>query len=161
MDKIPPPPQPLPDELWGETWRFASIPAGDLWDMFVGRPIPVLSMSDEYQPVNLGIASSILIPGVTIYGGKRSMQLVVWLQEQVPQNLIYQETEPNQAGGLVLTGADQQRWVVMTFHDQAIATAGQRYQQRQNLAKGLHFLLVQPDDSGITYSGLWILKTQP
>jgi hypothetical protein len=48
----------------------------------------------------------------------------------------------------------------MTFHDQAIATAGQRYYQRQQEAKGLHFLLVQPDDSDVTFSGLWILQAK-
>jgi hypothetical protein len=160
MPDMPAPPQPLPDELWGEEWRFASIPAGDLWEMFGDRPIPVLSMPDRLNPVNLGIASNAFIPGVIIYGGRQSMQLTFWLQGQNPQAVIYQETEKNLAGGLLLTGADTQRWVVMTFHDQAIATAGQRYYQRQQEAKGLHFLLVQPDDSDVTYSGLWILQAK-
>lgn len=155
---LPAPPQPLPDRLWGEEWRFASIPAGDLWDMFGDRPIPILAMPDHLNPVKLGIASNTLISGVVIYGGRQSMQLAFWLQEQKPQQVIYQETEANQAGGLLLTGADQQRWVMMTFSDQAIAIAGQRYQQRQQDAKGLHFLLVQPDDSDMTHSGLWILQ---
>ncbi|MGB2926339.1 MAG: Tab2 family RNA-binding protein [Limnothrix sp.] len=158
MNSMPAPPQPLPDELWGEEWRFASIPAGDLWDMFGDRPIPVSSMPPANNPVQLGIASDTFIPGVVIYGGRQSMQLTFWLQEQQPEILIYQETEHNQAGGLLLTAADTTRWVVMTFHDQAIAIAGQRYQQRLMDAKGLHFLLVQPDDSDVTYSGFWLLR---
>ena len=157
-DQMPAPPQPLPDELWGEEWRFASIPAGDLWDMFCDRPIPFLSMPTEFKPVNLGLASNTFIPGVVIYGGRQSMQLAGWVAERKPQTHIYQETEKNLAGGLLLNDQSEQRWVTLTFHDQAIATAGQRYQQRLIEAKGLHFLLVQPDDSDVTFSGLWLLK---
>jgi len=159
MNQMPPPPQPLPDELWGEEWRFASIPAGDLWDMFGDRPIPISMMPPERNPVNLGIASNTFIPGVIIYGGRQSMQLALWLKEQTPKTFVYQETERNLAGGLLLTAADATRWVVMTFHDQAIATAGQRYQQRLMDAKGLHFLIVQPDDSDVTHTGIWLLQS--
>ncbi|NJO21578.1 MAG: DUF1092 family protein, partial [Spirulinaceae cyanobacterium RM2_2_10] len=34
-----PPPRPLPDNLWGETWRFAALPAGEL-TAFRDRPLP-------------------------------------------------------------------------------------------------------------------------
>ena len=157
-DQMPAPPQPLLDELWGEEWRFASIPASDFWDMFGDRPIPFLSMPPEFNPVNLGIASNTFIPGVVIYGGRQSMQLASWVAERKPKTHIYQETEKNLAGGLLLNDKSDQRWVTLTFHDQAIATAGQRYQQRLMAARGLHFLLVQPDNSDVTFSGLWLLK---
>jgi hypothetical protein len=39
-----------------------------------------------------------------------------------------------------------------------VKTAAQNYTTRKALAKGLHFLVVQPDDSGITYSGFWLFK---
>jgi hypothetical protein len=155
---LPAPPQALPDHLWGESWRFGSIPAGDLWEMFSDRPLPILSLPEELKPINLGLASNILIPGTIIYGGRQSMPLALWLQEQQPQTVFYQETDANLAGGLVLTSADTQRWVIMTFQDQAIATAGQRYQQRLQRAQGLHFLLVQPDDTEVTHTALWLLK---
>jgi hypothetical protein len=35
-----PPPAPLPENLWGEEWRFGTIPAGDLIDGCNDRPIP-------------------------------------------------------------------------------------------------------------------------
>ena len=157
-DSMPTPPQALPDELWGEGWRFASIPAGDLWDMFCDHLIPFLSMPEEFKPVNLGIASNTFIPGVVIYGGRQSMQLASWIAECKPLTHLYQETEKNTAGGLLLNNQSDQRWVTLTFHDQAIVTAGQRYQQRLTASQGLHFLLVQPDDSNVTYSGFWLLK---
>lgn len=50
------------------------------------------------------------------------------------------------------------RWVMATFEDSEMAAAAQTYQQRKQLIKGLNFLLVQPDDSGMTYSGFWLLQ---
>ncbi len=43
---------------------------------------------------------------------------------------------------------------VATFEDQEVLLA-QVYEQRKNQSQGLHFLLVQPDDLGMTYSGFW------
>ncbi|MDE5086380.1 MAG: Tab2/Atab2 family RNA-binding protein, partial [Trichodesmium sp. St16_bin2-tuft] len=50
-------------------------------------------------------------------------------------------------------------WVVATFSDQEVSGAGQVYEQRKQQSQGLHFLLVQPDDSGMTYSGFWLLES--
>nr|WP_317106120.1 Tab2 family RNA-binding protein [Chroococcidiopsis sp. SAG 2025] len=36
----------------------------------------------------------------------------------------------------------------------------QIYAQRQQQSQGLHFLLVQPDDSGMTYTGFWLLRDE-
>ncbi|NER29619.1 MAG: DUF1092 family protein, partial [Symploca sp. SIO1C4] len=60
--------------------------------------------------------------------------------------------------GLILDAGLVDRWVVATFDDREVAAAALVYQQRQQLSKGLHFLLVQPDDSGMTYSGFWLLQ---
>ncbi|HEY9750428.1 MAG TPA: Tab2 family RNA-binding protein, partial [Allocoleopsis sp.] len=50
------------------------------------------------------------------------------------------------------------RWVLATFEDAEVRAAAQAYEQRKQAAQGLHFLLVQPDDSGMTYSGFWLLQ---
>jgi hypothetical protein len=50
------------------------------------------------------------------------------------------------------------RWVVVTFEDSEVKAAGKIYQERKQLSQGLHFLLVQPDDSGMTYTGFWLLQ---
>jgi hypothetical protein len=46
---------------------------------------------------------------------------------------------------------------VATFEDREVAAAAANYEQRKQLSQGLHFLLVQPDESGMTYSGFWLL----
>ena len=62
--------------------------------------------------------------------------------------------------GLILEAGLVDRWVLTTFEDQEVQAAGQQFEQRKQAAQGLHFLLVQPDDSGITYSGFWLLRSE-
>jgi hypothetical protein len=155
LDK--PPPQMLPENLWGEEWSFGTISAGDLIDFIQDRPIPILEIPDSLFPINLGIASTTTIPGIIIYGGKKSMLLARWLQENNPVSLNYIPTEIGTSGGLVLESGLVDRWIVATFADGEVAQAAQNYQQRKQASQGLHFLLVQPDDSGMTYTGCWLL----
>lgn len=150
-----PPPMPLPENLWGEQWRFATLAAGDVEEAFRERPIPILSMPDFLLPLNLGLASTVAIPGVVIYGGRRSLQLARWLQQELPVALNSVAGEPS---GLVLEAGLADRWIVATFTDLEVAAAAKVYEQRLQQSLGLHFLLVQPDDSGMTYSGFWLLR---
>ncbi|NEQ26218.1 MAG: DUF1092 family protein [Microcoleus sp. SIO2G3] len=153
LDK--PPPVPLPENLWGEQWRFATLPAGNIEEAFAERPIPLKQMPEFLLPINLGLASTAPVPGVVIDGGRQSMRLARWLQEAKPVALNYMAGTPD---GLILEAGLVERWVVATFEDTDVIAAAQRYQQRKEESKGLHFLLVQPDDSGMTYSGFWLLQ---
>jgi hypothetical protein len=153
LDK--PPPVPLPDHLWGDRWRFATLPAGQLVEAFSDRPIPILQMPEFLLPLNLGLASTVPIPGVVIYGGRQSMRLAHWLQNTQPVALNYIIGPPD---GLVLHAGLVDRWIVATFEDSEVAAAARTYEERKLPSKGLHFLVVQPDESGMTYSGFWLLK---
>jgi len=151
-----PPPIPLPENLWGEQWRFAAIAAADLEPLFSNRPIPIRSMPASLLPLTLGIASPQLIPGVVIDGGRQSMRLVRWLQQVNPVSLHYLPGEPD---GLLLEAGLSDRWVVATFTDREVIVAAQTFRSRQQDTQKLHFLLVQPDNSGMTYSGFWLLQS--
>ncbi|OUL24264.1 hypothetical protein BV372_28960 [Nostoc sp. T09] len=155
LDK--PAPVPLPENLWGEQWRFATLSAGDVETAFSERPIPILHLPESLKPLNLGLASTAPIPGVVIYGGRQSMRLSRWLHEARPVQLNYIAGAPD---GLILEAGLVDRWIVATFEDAEVAAAAKVYQQRQQLSRGLHFLLVQPDDSGMTYSGFWLLQAE-
>lgn len=155
IDLETPPPIPLPENLWGDGWRFASLPAGDILEAFQGRPIPILEMPELLLPLNLGLASTVPVPGVVIDGGRQSMRLARWLQEAKPFALNYIAGVPD---GLILEAGLADRWVVATFEDSEVKAAAETYQQRKQSSKGLHFLLVQPDDSGMTYTGFWLLN---
>ena len=150
-----PPPVPLPENLWGDGWRFASLPAGDIEEAFQGRPLPILSMPELLLPLNLGLASTVPVPGVAIDGGRQSMRLARWLQDAKPCALNYIAGAPD---GLILEAGLADRFVVATFADDEVKEAAKIYEQRKQLSKGLHFLLVQPDDTGMTYTGFWLLN---
>jgi hypothetical protein len=153
LDK--PPPTPLPEKLWGEQWRFATLPASEVETAFKELPIPILEMPDFLLPLNLNLASTTAIPGVVIYGGRQSMRLARWLQEAQPVALNYIAGD---SSGLVLEAGLVERWIVATFADPEVTAAANAYEQRKQQSQGLHFLLVQPDDSGMTYSGFWLLR---
>ncbi|AFZ36770.1 protein of unknown function DUF1092 [Stanieria cyanosphaera PCC 7437] len=155
-----PPPQPLPESLWGEQWNFATITADSLSNLISDRPIPILDTPTFLLPINLGIASTINLPGVVIYAGKQSLKLARWLAAEKPFSLNYIDTEAGKSGGLILESGLVDRWIMTTFEDEKVAQAGKIYEQRKQLSKGLHFLLIQPDDSGMTYTGLWLLKEE-
>ncbi len=152
-----PPPIPLPANLWGEQWRFATISARDIVEGFSQRLVPIKEMPEFLLPLNLGLASNTIIPGVVIDGGKKSMQLARWLQGIAPVALNYVPGEPS---GLVLEAGLTSRYIVNTFTDKEVISAAIAYAERQQLTKGLHFLLVQPDNSGMTYSGFWLLEKE-
>lgn len=149
-----PPPAPLPENLWGDRWRFAALSATDLQGI-AELPIPLLEMPDSLLPMNLGLASTALVPGVIIEGGRQSMRLAKWLAEGKPVALNYIPGAPD---GLVLEAGLVDRWIVATFEDNDVKAAAKTYEQRKQASQGLHFLLVQPDDSGMTYTGFWLLN---
>jgi hypothetical protein len=151
-----PAPIPIPDTLWGEQWRFGALSAADFQEGLVPEPIPIQSVPPEWLPLHMGLASSAALPGVIIDGGRRALALAQWLADQQPVCLTPMAGEPD---GLILEAGLCDRWVLATYDDHQVQAAAQTFQQRQAAARGLHFLLVRPDDSGMTYTGLWLLKT--
>lgn len=158
VEKLPP--QALDEDLWGDEWRFGTIPAGDIIDFATDHPIPILDLPKSLYPMELGLASTVKVPGVVIYGGRRSMSLARWLAEQKPFFLNYIPTEAGKSGGLILETGLTDRWVFTTFEDEQFANAGQTYEDRKINTKGLHFLIVQPDDSEVTHTAMWLLKDE-
>ena len=150
-----PPPLPLDETLWGDRWRFGALPAGEIELFLTDKPIPIRDAPDGLNPIHLGIASSAMIPGVVIDGGRASMRLARWMQDSQPVALSYIPGAPD---GLILEAGLSDRWILATFDDPTIQQSAQTYQQRLQESIGLHFLLIQPDDSGVTYSGFWLLR---
>ncbi len=150
-----PAPVPMPEHLWGEQWRFGSLSAQDLQESLIYEPMPFQSVPAEFLPLKQGLPSTAAIPGVIIDAGRRSLLLAQWLHEQQPAALTYIPGAPD---GVILEAGLVDRWVLTTFEDTQVATAGQQFRERQQQAQGLHFLLVRPDDSGMTFTGLWLLR---
>lgn len=153
-----PPPQALPEDLWGDEWQIANIAAGQIVDLFSDRPIPICSIPAEFHPLNLNLPSDILIPGIVVYGGRKSMQLARWIEQQHPAAINYIPTEVSKSGGFILETGLIDRWVFNTFESEQAAEIARKYEQNKQASKGLHFLLIQPDDSGMTTTAFWLLK---
>ena len=156
LDK--PPPQALPENIWGDQWQIANIAAGQIVDLFSDRPIPICNLPESFLPLNLGISSNIPIPGIVVYGDRKSMQIARWIEHKNPAFINYIPTEVGKSGGFILETGLVDRWVFNTFESEQAAKVAQDYEQKKQLAKGLHFLLIQPDDSGMTYTAFWLLK---
>jgi hypothetical protein len=150
-----PPPLPLPETLWGDRWQFAALTASDLVPAFQSRAIPICELPEFRFPLALKLPSNLPIPGVVIEAGRRAMPLARWLQQAKPYAL---NAIPGDPDGLILEAGLVDRWVLTTFIDPDVITAAQTFRDRQQAAQGLHFLLVQPDNSGMTYSGFWLLR---
>ncbi|MEO1445503.1 MAG: Tab2 family RNA-binding protein, partial [Cyanobacteria bacterium J06635_11] len=78
-----------------------------------------------------------------------------WLQSVDPVMMQYIPGPPD---GLLLEAGLIDRWILATFQDDEVARAARTFTERKLAAQGLHFLLVRPDDSGMTYTGLWLLQ---
>jgi RNA-binding protein Tab2/Atab2 len=150
------PPVPVPENLWGERWRFAALPAGELLEAFGGRMIPVQSVPLDLDPLKLGLASTAPVPGVVIDGGRQSRQLAQWLEGEGPIGITFILGDLD---GLILRSGNRDRWILATSQDPEVRQAGLTFTERLQASSGLHFLLVQPDDSGMTYSGFWLLRS--
>lgn len=150
-----PAPGPIPEMVWGEQWRFGSLSAQDFQESLACEPIPIQAIPEVWLPLRVGLASTTPIPGLIIDAGRRAMRLCQWLQEQQPVALNYIPGAPD---GVVLEAGLVDRWILTTFEDEQVKAAGQAFSDRQKQAQGLHFLLVRPDDSGMTFTGLWLLK---
>jgi hypothetical protein len=149
------PPQPLPETLQGDRWQFAAISAADIFPFAASRPIPFRSLPVAWNPLNLGLASSCPIPGVIVEGGRKSRFLAQWVDQVTPAAV---EFIPGSPDGVILHAGLDDRWILATFEDEEVNAAGRTYQQRLDQSQGLHFLMIQPDDSGLTYTGFWLLQ---
>jgi hypothetical protein len=155
-----PPPQPLPENLWGEQWCFATLSVESLLTSFGDAPIPYRSMPEAYLSLCRELVAELPIPGSIIYAGRQARYLCQWLADISPVSLNYQATEIGQSGGLVLEAGLIDRWILATFADPEVAQGATLFEQRKAIAHHLHFLLIQPDNSGATYTGFWLLQTE-
>jgi hypothetical protein len=149
------PPQPLPENLWGDHWQFMSLPAEDLEFRLWERPIPVRDAAPLALPSQQNLGASATIPGILINAGRQAMKLSRWLLDRQPEQLVAVNLE---LGAVILTTVQRERWILATYQDAMVRESAQTFESRKAQCSNIHFLLIQPDDSGITHTGLWILK---
>ena len=146
--------QPMPENLWGNAWRFIEIAAEDLEHQLLISPIPYRKVSPSALPSQQDIPLREFIPGIVIEAGKQSTQLALWIKKHQP---ISFEVLKRDRGGLVLNTLNG-RWLMPTYQDKAVQEALKNFEALKPKSSGIHFLLVRQDSSGQIPSGLWILK---
>ncbi len=149
-----PVPQPMPEELWGDRWQFVRLTAEDLEFRLLERSIPLREVSSSGLPSEQAITANTLISGVVMEAGKQAMRLARWVAAQQPLNL---EAVNRELGALMLN-TKRDRWIMATYQDEAVKEAAENFEALKIENSGIHFLLIQPDDTGTTHSGLWILR---
>lgn len=152
----PKPPQPLPENLWGDRWQFVGLSAQELELYLLERPIPIRRVSELALPSQQQLATTLPIPGVAIEAGRQSMRLARWVDTQQPQTL---EAVNRDLGALIMSvKQNAAQWILATYQDKDVRLAAQTFEERKIQSSGIHFLLIQPDGTEVTYSGLWILR---
>lgn len=141
------PPNPCP--YTAERWQFGRLAARDLLDL-AARPIP-------FGLRNLQRAAHLqgVIPGVIFTAGRQARYIAQWLDSQIP---AYCEAITGDPDGVVIHTGLADRWVLATYTDAEVVAAAARFQSLKQAAQGWHFVVVQPDQSGLTFTGLWLLR---
>ena len=150
----PPPPATIPEEFQGERWQFAALSRLDFIAL-AERSIPIKDCS--LLAGLIGVSPDLSIPGAIFYGDRRSLSLVQWLQTVEPVSLNFVSGDPH---GVILEAGLSDRWVMATFTDLTVVEAAAKFERRKSATHGFHFLMVMPDDSGTTVTGLWLLGEQ-
>ncbi len=146
--------QPIPENLWGNSWHFTEVRAEELEHQLLVSPIPCRKVSSSALPSQQDIPLRDFVPGIVIEAGKQSTQLALWIKNHQPTSF---EVLKKDRGALVLNTLNG-RWLMPTYQDRAVQEASKAFEAHKLKCNGIHFLLVQQDSSGQSMSGLWILK---
>ncbi len=138
---------PLPEEMRGESWNFASLSLNTLreadeWDIEFSNLIPINEALDENLP----------IPGIRLFSSKRSLALAAWLGGLEPAKLVIEGTQ------IILEAGQADRWLVTDVKNEARNAIEHCFLNTQQNADGLQFISVQKSLKQNSLDGFWMLR---
>ncbi len=141
---------PLPEAARGESWSWATLPAGALaeasgWDTDFAGLVPLPSGLDPEAPV----------PGLRLFSRHRSLALSAWLAGLEPVRL---EISGDQ---LVLEAGLEDRWLLGRLPQEEARAAAAAFAAARERACGLQFLAVQSSEAEARFQGFWMLRALP
>ena len=141
---------PLPEAARGESWSWASLPVGALreaaeWPLGFNGLVPL--------PPELG--DEVVVPGLRLFGGSRSLAIAGWLAGLEPVRL---EISGRQ---LVLEAGLEDRWFLATLADEEAEAAAEAFGSSITNAAGLQFIAVQASEAASSLEGFWLLRSLP
>ena len=138
---------PLPEEVRGDSWSFASL------------SINALREADEWEiefsnliPIKESISENISIPGIRLFSPKRSLALSAWLGGLEPVKLSIEGTQ------IILEAGQADRWLVTDIKEEAKNAVKNSFLNTKQNADGLQFISVQKSSEQNSLDGFWMLR---
>ncbi len=138
---------PLPEEVRGDSWSFASL------------SLSTLREADEWEiqfsnliPIKDSINGDISIPGIRLFSPKRSLALAAWLGGLEPAKLLIEDTQ------IILEAGQSDRWLVTDIEEEAKKAIENNFLNTRKDADGLQFISVQKSPEVNSLDGFWMLK---
>ena len=138
---------PLPEEVRGDSWSFASL------------SLSTLREADEWEiqfsnliPIKDSINKDISIPGIRLFSPKRSLALAAWLGGLEPAKLLIEGTQ------IILEAGQADRWLVTDVEEEAKKAIENNFLNSKLDAQGLQFISVQKNAEQNSLDGFWMLR---
>ena len=138
---------PLPEEVRGDSWSFASL------------SLDTLREADEWAiefsnliPIKESINENISIPGIRLFSSKRSLALAAWLGGLEPAKLLIEGTQ------IILEAGQADRWLVTDVEEEAKNAIENNFLTTKKEADGLQFISVQKSSDQNSLDGFWMLR---
>jgi hypothetical protein len=144
------PPIPLPEEVQGDAWSWATLPAGllrdaDDWPMSFSGLLPVpTNLEDEAQ-----------VPGLRLFSQTRSLAMAGWLGGLEPVRLLVEGRQ------LILEAGQDDRWLVSDLDGEAAKSIASALETCQTSLRGLQFIAIQASPDEQAFAGFWMMRDIP
>ena len=138
---------PLPEEVRGDSWSFASL------------SLKTLREADEWEiefsnliPINESINEDIFIPGIRLFSSQRSLALAAWLGGLEPAKLLIEGTQ------VILEAGQADRWLVTDVQEESKNVIKNNFLNTKREADCLQFISVQKSSEQNSLDGFWMLR---
>ena len=141
------PPIPLPEEVQGDAWSWATLPAGLLreagdWPMSFSGLLPVpTNLEDEAQ-----------VPGLRLFSQTRSLAMAGWLGGLEPVRLLVEGRQ------LIMEAGQDDRWLVSDLDAEAAQSVAMALETSQATVSGLQFIAIQASPDEQAFAGFWMMR---
>ena len=138
---------PLPEEVQGDAWSWAALPAqmlrdaGD-WPMGFSGLLPLPDGLDDEQTV----------PGLRLFSSSRALAMAGWLGGLEPVRLLVEGRQ------LVLEAGQDDRWLVSDLDAQAAEAITAALAESKQIGKGLQFIAIQASPEEQAFAGFWMMR---
>ena len=138
---------PLPEEVRGDSWSFASLSLNTLieadeWEIDFSNLIPIKESIDK----------NLSIPGIRLFSSKRSLALSAWLGGLEPAKLVIEGTQ------IILEAGQSDRWLVTDVKNEAKNAIENNFLNTKKNTDGLQFISVQKSLNQNSLDGFWMLR---